>query len=181
MRMTKDEKVVMYDSDEAATYRTGFAGWVSRSGRYWGQDEHMARYDGSTHHACPKCGATTERGYINCRGCQDAARAEVYNAMPRQEWDGETPLVLFDTETYFWDEDDVTDYCDEEDCKPEDLQLVLCIPVYASLIDVDHWSDDLAEEVPEWLEDAVDVFNATIKAKNEPLSWIQGKIAVTVL
>ena len=39
------EKIVTYDSAEAASIQT-VTGWVSRSGRFWGNDEHMARYDG---------------------------------------------------------------------------------------------------------------------------------------
>jgi len=45
------EKIVPYDSAEAASIQT-VTGWVSRSGRFWGNDEHMARYDGCTHRKC---------------------------------------------------------------------------------------------------------------------------------
>ena len=177
------EKVVMAESDEAATYRTGLSGWVSRDGCYWGEDERMARWDGSTHHKCPECGGLVERGRIDCHACYEKRRSEAYDAMPKQEWDGKAPLVLFDTETYFWDEDGVRDYCDDEGLKPEDLKLVMCVPIYAALLDVDHWGDDLPGddgEPPDWLVDAVDKLNATIREKNEPLSWVQGKIAVIV-
>ncbi|MDE9687494.1 hypothetical protein R4T22_18735 [Citrobacter portucalensis] len=38
----KTEKIVMMDSDEAASIQT-VTGWVDRQGRFWGGDEHQAR------------------------------------------------------------------------------------------------------------------------------------------
>lgn len=38
------EKIIPYDSAEAASIQN-VTGWVSRSGRFWGNDEQMARYD----------------------------------------------------------------------------------------------------------------------------------------
>ena len=46
-----DKSVIMYDSPEAASIKT-ITGWVSSAGRFWGDNEHMARYDGSTHMKC---------------------------------------------------------------------------------------------------------------------------------
>ncbi|KGB00537.1 hypothetical protein DR73_495 [Enterobacteriaceae bacterium ATCC 29904] len=40
------EKVVMMDSPEAASIQT-LTGWVDRQGRYWGKDEHQARWCGA--------------------------------------------------------------------------------------------------------------------------------------
>ena len=40
-RNKEPEKIVPYDSSEAASIQT-VTGWVSRSGRFWGNDEHMA-------------------------------------------------------------------------------------------------------------------------------------------
>jgi hypothetical protein len=36
----KTEKIVMMDSDEAASIQT-VTGWVDRQGRFWGGDEHQ--------------------------------------------------------------------------------------------------------------------------------------------
>jgi len=47
----KTEKVVMMDSDEAASIQT-VTGWVDRQGRFWGSDEHQARWSGATHRKC---------------------------------------------------------------------------------------------------------------------------------
>lgn len=45
------EKIVMMDSDEAASIRT-LTGWVDRQGRFWGNDEYQARWCGATHRKC---------------------------------------------------------------------------------------------------------------------------------
>ncbi|MEQ1969482.1 ead/Ea22-like family protein, partial [Xenorhabdus nematophila] len=45
------KKIVMYDSPEAAQIKI-VTGWVSRDGRFWGDDERMARYCGATHRQC---------------------------------------------------------------------------------------------------------------------------------
>ncbi|HAT6800607.1 TPA: hypothetical protein JAN03_00980 [Citrobacter freundii] len=47
----KTEKIVMMDSDEAASIQT-VTGWVDRHGRFWGGDEHQARWCGATHRKC---------------------------------------------------------------------------------------------------------------------------------
>lgn len=49
----KTEKIVMMDSDEAASIQT-VTGWVDRQGRFWGGDEHQARWCGATHRKCKK-------------------------------------------------------------------------------------------------------------------------------
>ena len=46
--MNDIKKIILPESPEAASIQT-VTGWVSSNGRYWGNDEHMARYDGSTH------------------------------------------------------------------------------------------------------------------------------------
>ena len=51
---TKTEEIVVYNSPEAATYRTDIKGWVSRNGLYCGQDEDLARYKGVHPLALPK-------------------------------------------------------------------------------------------------------------------------------
>ena len=61
-----DSKEIRYDSAEAATYKTGLAGWVSCTGNFWGEDEHMARWTGCTHQSCA-CGFALERRRVSLR------------------------------------------------------------------------------------------------------------------
>jgi hypothetical protein len=178
-----DKPKVMYDSPEAAQVKT-VTGWVSRLGHFYGDNEHIARYDGCTHVLCKKCGAERDiRGY--CRPCYDKDRLGVYEKMEFKEWDGKTPLVLFDDDRYFWDEDAVFDHCDNFDVSPEDLDLVICEPQYASEIDDDHFIDDLPEdqgldEVYPELADLIEKVNELIRKKEKPLSWTAGRYRTEV-
>ncbi len=175
-------KVILSTSDEAATYRTDLNGWVSRTGRYFGADERLARYDGCTHHVCA-CGALAEKSRIYCDACQANIDAELWGALPLVEWDGQTPLCIYRGDTYFFDIDQVCDYAAENDLKVSELRLLLCKPVCAHELNMDDWADELPEDDdgPEWLEEAISVFNAAVAAhRDEPLSWLPGNERVAL-
>jgi hypothetical protein len=154
-------------------------GWRSRNGHFYGDNEHLARWDGCTHLICD-CGAEMDRTYTICRACRNKKRLAQYQAMPFKEWDGETPLTLNDDDRYFWSEDDLLEYCEEENIQPEDLRLVICEPNYAWQIDDDYYCDilpedhTLADAYPD-LADAIEKVNEMIRKKEKPLSWGAGK------
>ena len=178
-----DTLVILPTSAEAATYRTDIKGWVSRSGRYFGEDERLARADGCTHNACTSCGAPAEKYRLYCDACQAKRDAERWEALPLVEWDGETPLCIYRGDTYFFDIDQVRDYAENSGEKVSELRLVLCKPVRARRLEVDYWADDLVEgdDAPSWLEDAVDEFNEVIAAhRNHPLGWRHGNQRVVL-
>ena len=176
-------KIILYTSDEAAAYRTRIKGWVSRTGRYYGEDEHLARYDGCTHRPCEDCGAPTPKSYFRCESCRHKADVARWESLPLVEWDGETPLCEFDGDRYFFSEDDVYDYAEDEGLRVSEMQLVVCEPNRAAELDADYWQDDLPEdeELPPWLEEAVEQLNKVIRAhRHEPLSWSAGKQRVVL-
>lgn len=175
----KKEEIVMYDSPEAASIQT-LTGWVDRHGRFWGKDEHMARFAGSTHQLCdknPEHGIRANNSY--CEACYIEREHERFQTMARQLWDWKTMLHLHGTDTYLSDVDDIRDHCIENGIYPEELQLVVCTPNYPSQIDgCDHYCDDLPDggDLPQALQEAFDRLNEVIRA-SEPLSWSPGKIA----
>lgn len=164
-----DEKIVMFDADEAAQLKT-VDGWVSRNGRYYGADERAARYDGCTHRMCGACGQVViPKNRINCDACQANVRHGIYLKKELVEWDGETPLFLHDGDEFFHGSDDILYYCEDNECVPEDLQFVLAMPEYACLRE-DHFCDIIAEDgPPTWLEIAIDAFNRA--ADGQVVSW----------
>ena len=180
--MNKTNKVIMQDSPEAATYRTDIKGWVSRDGIFCGDGkagERNARYQGSTHRKCAKCGEVIPKtGY--CAACHDKRIVDKYKAAPRKKWDGDTPLVIAGSDQYFWTAGDLSDYCEENECSENDLMLMICEPQYAREICSDIWEGELPEDVdvPDELEDAIQAFNEAVKAYGKPLSWTEGKFAV---
>lgn len=175
-------EMILNTSPEAATYRTDIKGWVSRTGRFFGEDERAARYDGCTHVVCD-CGASVERGRVRCQPCQEKLDQEDWLKLPLVEWDGAAPLCLFRDDEYFFSLDDVEVYCDNHDLQMSTLQLVVCAPTVTREVDSDYWCDDLPEdgELPPWLEDAVHTLNAVIREHRcDPLSWYQGKERVVL-
>ena len=178
-----EEKIILPSSDEAAKRVEGLSGWVDRHGMFWGDSssaEATARYSGSTHSECRECGAMTSKSRLMCPACADKKSHARYLAMPRKEWDGKTPLVLHDDDRYFFDWDDVVDYAEGADCKPEELPLVICKPVYLRPLEGDYWEDALPEdgELPFEVAAAVDALNKVISEQG-PVSWVAGEYVAT--
>lgn len=177
----KNEKVVMYDSPEAASLQT-VTGWVARGGQFWDNDEHMARYVGSTHKVCSVDSGhgVVERNYC-CEKCRATKLQAKFDAMARADWDGTTPLVVFDSDTYFFDEDSVRDWLLDNDIALEDAQLVICKPNMACEFDGDCWSDDLPEdgELSTRLQAAIEELNKVARSE-PPLSWTQGDVVAVL-
>jgi len=179
--------MVRYDSPEAAKFVTNIKGWVDIKGHYWGNDsrsEHMARFSSATIMVCEKCG----QDYPNhsyCRPCATKHQIERYEAMPKQEWDGETPLYSDAADRWFSDASELAEHCEEYECTAESLRLVICEPVYAREIDESYFCDELPDEqglmdVDEKLASLLEELNAYIRKRETPLSWTPGKYAAAL-
>lgn len=171
-----EKDVVLNTADEAAKLMT-VTGWVSRHGRFYGQDERTARYDGCTHVVC-ECGKPTEKSWTHCAECREKRSHERWLALPLVEWDGITPLCLHDDDQYFFDVDSIHEHAEEHEIPVSSLRLVVCEPNLAREVDPDYWTDELVEdgELPDWLEKALELLNRTIRInRGDPLSWSAGK------
>lgn len=172
-----DKKIIMYESPEAATLQT-VTGWVAANGQFWGNDERMARFCGSTHRLCnvnPAHPVHETNGY--CHACRDERIKAEWDAMPRRVWDEIEPVVIYDTDRYFFDAESLRDYLFDNSIEIDDAQLVFCVPNKAQQIDPnEHFCDDLYEdgEVSAELAAAFEVLNEVIK-REQPLSWSPGK------
>jgi hypothetical protein len=184
MIKTEAEKIVMEDSPEAASIQT-VTGWVSRTGHFYGsgeQGERTARYDGCTHRKC-ECGGVVSRSRVKCEACRDKESSKRFKAMKKVKWDGKTPLALYDSDTYFFDMDDIDQYCEEHETVPGVLRLVICYPVKPRELDAnDMFCDELPEDGD--VQDAgvlaaVEALNQAIR-KAEAFSWLPGDTAVTL-
>lgn len=175
------DKQIMYDSPEAASLQT-VTGWVSSNGRFWGKDEHMARYDGSTHRRC-ECGEVIEGGYAKCNSCQSKDHLKNYLALPYRDWD-ESSVVYDDASDkyFFGGKDEIMEYLEEEGKTPEDLRLYMCSPNYPHQIDSSIWEDIIPEEWdddPKELADAIKEFNEKL-SNMKPFSYSPGKFRTSV-
>jgi hypothetical protein len=178
-----ETKVVQYE--DAAEIVTGISGWVCKTcRRYWAEDEHMARYCCSTEMPCETKGCAGRRrthGIIYCDACsakQDEAR---WKAIPEVKWDGKTPLVLHDDDTYFFDSDSLRDYLEEQDIKLEDLRVVICEEVGKPSFEM---RDLLEDYLPDGLDcDSTEKINAVVERwidKHVPTVWTSSNARPTL-
>ena len=184
MTIRDDEKIVMYDSPEAAA-RVDMPGWKSRLGHFYPGDtkssEHGARWSGCTHQKCA-CGKVMRQGETRCDSCQAKIDCEKYYALEMVEWDETTPVCDYKSDNYFWDREealehlfDVLEDAQKNGYEPE-ARLVLCEPRYLHPLDGSEWEDDLADEgeLSDEVGEAIDALNAVLKAQG-PSCWYPGK------
>lgn len=169
---------IHYHSDKAASLQT-VTGWVSSDGRFYGADEHLARWAGCTHKTCA-CGKITSKHYTICDACREEKRAERYRSMPEGDPCGD--MVYSDAcQRYFNDMSDAADYAAEAGVPISGLDLVCCEPAHMRGIDWDYWADGLPEDrmlsdcAPKAIIDKLEELNAMIRASKIVLSWWPGK------
>lgn len=169
------EKIVLFDSDEAAQPHT-MTGWKSRNGFFY-DNEQVARYDGCTHVKCQYCGEPTRKHYTVCDKCRAANEIERYDAMPKAEWDGKAMLYSDARDEYYSDMDGAEDVLEEGETI-ESLRLIICEPNCVRPLDSDYCSDDLADdmELPDAISEAMDAFNKAVAGI--VLSWSPSKFAL---
>lgn len=181
MNKIKENEIVLYSDDTAAQIKT-VTGWVSRDGRFWGNDEHMARYSGCTHRKC-ECGNVIERGYIKCGSCSNKENEVRYFKMPFKVWDGNSAVYCETCEHYFFNEDELVEYCEENNILLLDLRLVICEENYFNEVDYEYWNDILPDDsdgdLPKELEDALAALNSVIKTL-PAASYAPGKYRTSI-
>lgn len=115
-------------------------------GKYAKHTVRELEYDCAISAVCEVCGEPTQAKYITkCNACHKKFLDEKYLTMEEVEWDGETPLAIFDSDEYFWNEDGIICYCEDHDIDVKDLQLLLCEKEPLS-IDVASYFDDYGED-----------------------------------
>mgnify|MGYP003498694028 FL=1 len=162
--MEKEKELVVLKDDEIAAKKMTVAGWVSRNGRFYGSDERTARHDGSTHNKC-ECGNKVTKGWTKCDFCISKSAVERYKAYTFQEWDGKQPVYSENYSKYFYNIDEIDDFCEDSEVDPKDLMLVICDSNYLDKIDSSIWEDKLPEDgdIPKELQDKLDELNQFIK------------------
>lgn len=183
------QKIIMYDSDDAAKPST-LSGWLSRDGMFFADKnydaEHMARWSGCTHKTC-KCGNVHEKHWTCCTECRNKKSNERYQDLEYREWSGE-PLFLWGGDEYFFSEDDIEYWAEENEINDlSSIKLLICEPQYANDIDgndlfCDILPEDMCiEDVAPELASAIDNVNKVIREKQEIISWMPSNIRTTYI
>jgi len=150
-------------------------------------DRSVASYTWAIGRHCRDCDKPTEAPYkILCEDCMQKDKAQRYNKLPFQEWDGETALCIFGTDEYFFNEDDIKNYCDENSIESTDLMLVLCGRERIPEFNIDHhltgfWDFDSESNIPN--EDVInEKVNEVIREylKSDDMPWYPMDIRTTI-
>lgn len=180
--MSKNNKIVLYTSNDAAKFVENISGWIDRHGYFFGKDESAARYSGCTHRKCNSCDRFTEKHWLICEDCRSKKDLEKYLSMQKKEWDGDAMLYSDREDKYFKGIEEINDYLySSKGLSIEDLRLIICEPNYLSKISEDHWSDELAEDddLPESIKIAIENLNELI-GKEPSVSWSPGNFAAII-
>lgn len=174
-----ETKIITPGMPESAVYESRtLTGWWSRpddrSGQsgFYDKDESLARYAGSTHKRCEKHPDVVYAKNSFCRQCSNAYEDAKFNKLEIVKWDRQTPLAIYMSDYYFFDEEDLYEYCNYNEVYPSSLRLVLCKPIIGRLPDSDWWHEDLPEDtdLPKPVQEAVDALCEALKANS--LGWI---------
>ncbi len=184
-----DEKIVLYDSDQAAHRGVPPEGWISARGNWFGNMPHsedMARSDGCTHKKCPVCKENViEKNRWQCSECSAKRIDESFQSLEEVEWCFDSwPVCLCNGEHYFFDEDELEFYIEHHmelgyDCfAVAGLDLVNCKPIFAPELDEDHFElpdeDGDLNRLPSPIYEAVLQYNKAVRECEEPTSWMPG-------
>lgn len=178
--MEAKENIIMYNDPNIVEYKTNIEGWVGKDKIFYGKNEHNARYGNSTHKKC-ECGNIMNKYWTKCEDCRNKESNEKYFKLEFKEWDGKTPVALYngDEDDFFFDEDAIEDYLDDNYLQPEDLQLVLCeTKDHYPELDLNHWEDYFVEDREDLTKDLVnlvDEFNEKL-SKLSPNVWFHSNI-----
>ena len=134
------EKIIMWDSNEAAQFVT-VKGWLSSKGHFY-NNEDIARYDGCTHKVCD-CGNIMHKNMTTCNDCQSIKDTTTYNSLPRKLWDGEACVYSLNHDTWFNFEEDIFLFLEEMELEDflnlsslSELQLIFGVPNSSNLSSV---------------------------------------------
>lgn len=177
----KTKKQVLTTDDDAAKYLTNIKGWVDINGRYYGNDEKMARWSSATHRPCEGCGVIVDKSWTHCPSCREKRMEERYKKLESKPFD-DFPVAIYNGDEYFFDADHLSDYCYDAEIDAKDLMLVHCRPQYLSQIDSDYWSDELPEDeydLPYEVALALEELNKAIRNVKQPSCWFQTNIAIS--
>lgn len=170
---TSEKEIILYTDDKAAKPHT-MQGWVSSDGFFY-KEEAMARYRGCTHKIC-ECGKPMEKLYTKCSECRHKSAVERYQSLPFKEWDGVESVCTSGGDRYFFSEEELIDWMNDEGIT--EIDLLFCEGNNYQEIDSSYWSDvmhDDQDELPKKMQEAIDALNKVI-SELPPASYSPGKI-----
>jgi len=174
------EEIKLFDAPDLVIYRTNLEGWTGSDNLYYGkgkEGEERARMANCTHLKC-KCGNIYKKKSY-CQPCSDKRSKENFIKLEAVHWDGESPICIRCDDKFFYDMEDVLEYCENEEIEISELELMACEKqLNISEINIDelneeysngdfgvtHYHPEIAKKVEE--------LNELIR-NTEPVIWFQ--------
>lgn len=174
------QKVRLYN-DTDLVHLVDVKMWDTPRGEAY-QDEHLARLRSSTHTICLKNAAHgLHESSSYCESCARESEVAAWKSMKRVSIsDAKWPLMAYDTNEFFEDEEALHDHVRDNELDPKELMLVEGKPNRPRYLDIDYFENVLPDEtdhLPKALQEAVDAFNQAIEGMS-PLSYSLSKVAV---
>lgn len=174
--------------EDAAEERTDISGWVCKTcGRYWGRDEHGARYCCASDMPCECGGRRTKNGWSVCDACREKHAIEQYSKRERCKWDGES-MIYSEVDGRFYadmeaiEEQLAWDGVEEADAPQvmSTMRLMICEQDHPHPMDLEEWLRDyMAEDDELDCREIDEIVNKWI-AENFRPAWRPGKKALAL-
>ena len=149
--MNKKEKIILYDSPEAARLLTPedlieTPLWIGGRGIHAiiTPNESTARYAGCTHKTCPETGEVFEKGYSHGPTVRARREWERYNNLRQVEVTGDTVFSFYDGEEVYDGEDELFEALVEQDADGIGM-VTVGVPVKFRVLTTEYWADDLPD------------------------------------
>ena len=180
--MTRTTKAPVRYEDNAEQ-RTAIKGWCCKTcNRFWGDDQHMARYCCATDFPCKHCGGRTDKGRVRCDGCWQKEVCKRFEKLEAKPYDGSV-VVTYDDDRYFFEEDELlewlADTIEGEGGNTDDVMLVFAESRQPS------WRHSVSELVcddldpdSEWDTSEIDGIIAEWVKANAPTVYFPTKVRV---
>ena len=139
--------------------------------------EHIVRRELSTHKLCENCKNPIKKNSY-CNFCQSKKELDFYNRKPFKEWDFVTPLVNYNSDNYFFDQEDLNEFIEEYGIR--NLQLVICSENLCPLLSEEYFCEEILPENFDSLSDFDKGLVQKIKELNDyiktlkPMSFSEG-------
>jgi hypothetical protein len=164
--MREKRKILAEDNADRCTVE----GWVCKTcGRFWGDDERMARYCCATDFPCA-CGGRHGKGYTCCDDCRAKLDEERHQERLEKATEVEYTGPFFVGDDLFFSVDDYLEDCECQSSTPVEWAFV---PIKRVLsLNVDDVVDNVVEDLCSGLDDSIDPdgmdeFRAAVDRFNE--------------
>lgn len=180
--MSKENKEKLHYDDVVLERKTVTG--IVLDGRFYGDEEHIARWQKCTHISCEKCGKHTEKHYRICLDCREESAVEKWKNAEKRPVSKEDQCYYSDSlGEYFSGIEDIEEH--EHGVNPEELRLYHCERSSAPEIDLTGVYEDLIPDgldiddmITEEIADAAERLNR-LMSEHPVNSFFPTKIAVT--